>query len=61
MHHRENRRPCISISSTDKELLLYIQEVVGGGALNDKKNYKPDKHKDSYTLYFKKRKMYFQY
>lgn len=56
MHQRENRRPCISISSTDKELLIYIQEIVGGGTINNKKNYNPDKHKDSYTLYFKKKK-----
>ena len=55
LHQSENRRPCISISSTDKELLIYIQDLVGGGNINNKKNYKPDKHKDSYTLYFKKK------
>lgn len=30
MHKRENRRPCISISSNDKEMLLYLQTIAGG-------------------------------
>ncbi|MCG5103939.1 LAGLIDADG family homing endonuclease [Oceanobacillus alkalisoli] len=55
LHNNENRKPCISVSSTDKELLVYLQKVIDGGAINNKKNYKPDKHKNSYTLYFKKR------
>jgi hypothetical protein len=49
MHTKEHRRPCITIPSTDKELLLYIQSLTGGTIIN-KKNYNPKKHKDSYTL-----------
>jgi len=30
MHRKENRRPCITIASTDKELLLYVQTLSGG-------------------------------
>lgn len=54
MHENEHRRPCISIASTDKELLLYIQELTGGN-VNSKKNYNPSKHQDSYTLSIKKK------
>lgn len=53
-HAIEHRRPCISIASTDKELLVYIQSL-SGGTINNKKNYNPDKHKDSYTLNIKKK------
>lgn len=49
MHKSEHRRPCITIASTDKELLLYVQ-TLSGGTITDKKNYKPDRHKDSFTL-----------
>lgn len=54
MHENEYRRPCISIASTDKELLVYIQSLTGG-VINCKKNYQPGKHKDSFTLYIKKK------
>jgi hypothetical protein len=54
MHKKEFRRPCISIASTDKELLIYIQSLTGG-LINDKKNYNPEKHKDSFTLTIKKK------
>jgi len=54
MHENEHRRPCISIASTDLELLGYIQSL-SGGVINNKKNYKPDKHRDSYTLTIKKK------
>ncbi|GAB2544539.1 LAGLIDADG family homing endonuclease [Gracilibacillus alcaliphilus] len=47
MHEKEHRRPSITIASTDFELLEYIQTVTGGHIFN-KKNYKPDKFKDSY-------------
>ncbi|KKK39408.1 hypothetical protein WQ57_04070 [Mesobacillus campisalis] len=53
MHSHEYRRPCISIASTDKELLLYIQSLTGGTICN-KRNYNPVKHKDSFTLIIKK-------
>ncbi|MCM3667996.1 LAGLIDADG family homing endonuclease [Mesobacillus maritimus] len=52
MHRREHRRPCITIASTDKELLFYLQTITGG-TISDKKNYSPNKHKDSYTLTIK--------
>ncbi|MGC4377682.1 LAGLIDADG family homing endonuclease [Fictibacillus sp. Mic-4] len=58
MHEKEHRRPCISISSTDKDLLIYIQSLTGG-VINNKKNYKPEKHKNSYTLYIKKKEEVF--
>jgi hypothetical protein len=49
MHDSENRRPCITIASTDIELLLYIQHLIGG-TITNKKNYNPARHKDSFTL-----------
>lgn len=52
MHEREHRRPCITISSSDKELLNYIQSLTGGSIIN-KKNYQPDRHKNSFTLNIK--------
>ena len=52
IHKNEHRRPCITISSTDKELLTYLQ-ALGGGTIINKKNYKPDKHLNSYTLNIK--------
>jgi len=54
MHRKENRRPCITIASTDKELLLFVQ-TLSGGTLANKRNYKPKKHKDSFTLNIKKK------
>jgi hypothetical protein len=54
MHEKEHRRPCISIALTDIELLIYIQKLTGG-VINKKKNYKPDRHKDSFTLTIKKK------
>jgi hypothetical protein len=55
MHENEFRRPCVSIASTDKELLIYIQSLTGG-VISQKRNYNPDKHKDSYTLVIKNKK-----
>lgn len=54
MHEKEHRRPCITIASTDKELLIYIQSLTRGIIIN-KKNYNPNKYKNSYTLYIKKK------
>lgn len=54
LHENEHRRPCITISSTDKELLIYIHSLTGG-AINNKKNYNPDRHKNSFTLSIKKK------
>jgi hypothetical protein len=52
MHQHEHRRPTITIPSTDKELLVYIHSIIGG-VISNKKNYKPDTHKNSYTLSIK--------
>ena len=52
MHEMEHRRPCITIASTDKELLIYLQTLTEG-TINNKKNYNPERHKDSYTLSIK--------
>jgi hypothetical protein len=49
MHESENRRPCVTIASTDIELLLYVQNLIGG-TITNKKNYNPSRHKNSYTL-----------
>jgi hypothetical protein len=54
LHENEHRRPCITISSSDKELLIYIHSLTGG-AINNKKNYNPDRHKNSFTLSIKKK------
>lgn len=59
MHQNEFRRPCISVASTDKELLYYLQTLTGGGIVS-KKNYKPKKHKDSYALSIKNKNEVFQ-
>ena len=58
MHNNENRRPVISISSTDLELLYHINELIGGWICK-KKNYQPNKHKLSYTLIIKKKETVF--
>ncbi|GAE33193.1 LAGLIDADG family homing endonuclease [Halalkalibacter akibai] len=55
MHLTENRRPIISIASTDKELLVYIKQLVGG-YITTKKNYNPASHKDSFVLTIKNKK-----
>ncbi|MFK4997278.1 LAGLIDADG family homing endonuclease [Bacillus sp. N9] len=60
MHEKEHRRPCITISSSDIELLTYIQTLTGGNIIN-KKNYYPDRHKDSYTLNIKQKAMFLWY
>ena len=48
-HKSEYPSPCISISSTDIELLEWVKEKVGSGKINRKKNYNIKKHKTSYT------------
>lgn len=58
MHENEYRRPCITIASTDIELLIYLQTLIGG-SINNKKNYKPERHKNSFTLIIKKKEEVF--
>ncbi|WP_332629986.1 LAGLIDADG family homing endonuclease [Halalkalibacter flavus] len=55
MHRSENRRPIISIASTDRELLVYIQQLVGGD-ITSKRNYKPSLHKNSFVLTIKNKR-----
>lgn len=54
MHNNENRRPIISIASTDLDLLVYVQELTGG-SISKKKNYNPSKHKISYSFVIKRK------
>jgi hypothetical protein len=35
-HRGENRRPLLSISSTESALLLYVQSVIGAGRITNK-------------------------
>ncbi|WP_082306982.1 LAGLIDADG family homing endonuclease [Bacillus sp. FJAT-27245] len=58
MHRKEFRRPCITIASTDIELLEYVKSITGGTIVN-KKNYRPLKHKNSYCLNIVKKKEVF--
>lgn len=41
--------PNISIASVSLELLVWVKEVTGVGQVKSKKNYKPDKHQDSFS------------
>ncbi|WP_406686280.1 LAGLIDADG family homing endonuclease [Rossellomorea vietnamensis] len=52
MHDKEHRRPCITVASTDYELLEYLQ-ILTNGQITKKKNYHPDRHLNSYTLSIK--------
>ncbi|MCG1021665.1 LAGLIDADG family homing endonuclease [Sutcliffiella horikoshii] len=55
IHKNEYRRPCITIASTDIELLEFVQSIIGG-AIVKKKNYKPTIHKNSFTLSVKSKR-----
>lgn len=48
-HRSQYPAPCISISSTDKELLEWIKNTTKMGRITKKKNYNKEKHLDSYT------------
>lgn len=48
-HNNQNPAPCISIASVSLELLEWIKDKTGLGVIKTKKNYKPDKHQNSYT------------
>lgn len=47
-HRLDNRQLVISISSTERALLNYVQEVVGAGCITNKRTVKPD-HTPSFT------------
>lgn len=48
-HRNEYHSPCISIASTDLELLEWVKSTVKSGKITSKKNYNKERHKDSYT------------
>lgn len=48
-HKNQYHSPCVSISSTDLELLEWVKNTVKAGKINTKKNYNEEKHKNSYT------------
>jgi hypothetical protein len=47
-HRGENRRPLLSISSTESALLLYVQSVIGAGRITNKACSRPH-HTPSFT------------
>lgn len=55
IHRNEFRRPCITIASTDIELLEFVQSIIGGVIVR-KKNYKPTIHKNSFALNLKSKR-----
>ena len=58
MHTKEHQCPCITIALTDKELLLQVQNLIGGTIIN-KKKYNPEKHQNFHTLNITKKKEVF--
>lgn len=48
-HKNQYPAPCVSISSTDMELLEWIKNTSKMGKIIKKKNYNKEKHLDSYT------------
>ncbi|WP_242863192.1 LAGLIDADG family homing endonuclease [Caloranaerobacter ferrireducens] len=48
-HSTQYPSPCVSIASTDIELLEWIKKTTGKGKILKKKNYNKDKHEDSYS------------
>lgn len=49
LHKNQYHSPCVSIASTDLELLEWIKDKVGNGTITRKKNYNKIRHKDSFT------------
>jgi hypothetical protein len=54
-HKNQFPSPCVSISSTTLELLEWIKNKTNVGNIISKKNYDPNKHKNSYTYIVKYR------
>lgn len=48
-HKNQYHSPCVSISSTDIELLEWIKDTTKMGNIIRKKNYNKEKHLDSYS------------
>ena len=48
-HSNQQPAPCICIASISIELLEWVRNKTGFGAIKSKKNYKPTIHENSYT------------
>ena len=48
-HKNQYHSPCVSIASTDLELLEWVKNTIKGGKITSKKNYNKNRHKNSYT------------
>jgi len=48
-HKNQYPSPCVSISSTDMELLEWIKHTTKMGRIISKKNYNKEQHLDSFT------------
>lgn len=48
-HKNQWPAPCVSIASVSLELLEWIRLKTGLGKIKSKKNYSPNKHKNSFT------------
>lgn len=48
-HKNQLHSPCVTVASTDRDLLLWLLKTVGRGKILNKKNYNKSKHKNSYT------------
>jgi hypothetical protein len=55
MHRRENRRPIVSISNTERPLLEHIQDVVGAGRITNKRTSAAD-HTPSFAYVLSSRR-----
>ncbi|MDR7870556.1 MAG: hypothetical protein RIN55_06845 [Tissierellaceae bacterium] len=50
-HKSEYPSPCISISSTDLELLEWAKDKIGSGKINKKKNYNEEQKQAKEQFY----------
>ena len=48
-HKNQYHSPCVSIASTDLELLEWVKNTIKGGKITSKKIYNKNRHKNSYT------------
>lgn len=52
-HNNQFPAPCITVASTSLELLYWIKDTTSMGSINSKKNYKPNKHQNSFAYIVK--------
>lgn len=52
-HQNQLPAPCVYITSTTTELLIWIKEKSNTGTITKKKNYTSEKYRDCYTLTIK--------